>query len=171
MQKATILQFLMFSLTAFAFLVHGNNSFVVSHPTAMGILKGQEFKLIINNDESGKLCFVKIPLTKWYILYDFYIEKNYRNQGYGKKLFQKVLNEVAQDATKIFIQPGPFELVDGRMLTLPTDEREDRIIKLVKFYESFNFHVSNNRYGCSLLGIVYKALGIPEDPHYFMIRD
>lgn len=120
--------------------------------------------------KAGFLSYLRIPVINWYMLFNFYIYPEYRHEGYGKILFNKVLTDmIAKGATKIFIQPGPFELVDGNLVFPNKEEKEERIKKLVIFYEKYNFHLMSNRPLYKMMLLIYKIAGIEEDPRYLMI--
>ena len=83
-----------------------------------------------NKQEIGSISFYKIPLTRWYIFYDFYIEPKFRNKGLGKFLLETAINYlITLKATRVYIQPGPYELTSVRPENYP-----EKIKKLIKLY-------------------------------------
>lgn len=169
-----ILQVIILYSTCFYSYLNCNNGniYFSNEDTAFSFLNGQEISLFIDNHKIGFLSYVKIPITKWYVIYSFFIKREYRNRGLGKKLFEKVLNEIhSKDVDKIFIQPGPFELIDGNLVTIDDSEKIERITKIVNFYTSYKFHLANNKFLSVFLNLLYKILGIDENSNFFMIYE
>lgn len=136
-----------------------------------GLLKGFKISFVLDNNEMGFLSYLKLPLVRWYILYDFYIEPKIRSQGYGKHLLEMTLGEVLNTgASKIFIQPGPFELVNNKFVALKANEHTMRMQRLIKLYGLYNFELVNSKYLSKILALVYSCFGIDEDPHFLMMR-
>ena len=46
-------------------------------PIKIGWLKGQQVNVNLDFQEIGYICYVKIPATRWYVIFDFYIPKNF----------------------------------------------------------------------------------------------
>jgi len=140
-------------------------------PTSASILKGQQLILQKDDKEIGSLSYVCMPYIRWYVLYDFYIEPEQRHQGYGKKLLRAALDEIINAGARyIFIQPGPFENVDGDFVQIVGPARESRTQKLISLYKLFSFQEINSPSLCSILNGVYKIIGIDEDAHYLLMR-
>lgn len=83
----------------------------------------------------------------------------------GDSALQHLLRE--GNVTHIIIQPGGFELSEGSSLS--QEERVRRREELVKMYASRGFKVWNNRMLTPLLRVVYRIMGINEDPSCLMI--
>jgi GNAT superfamily N-acetyltransferase len=125
--------------------------------------------LVDNNIRIGTLTYAKLPFLKWYILYDFYVRKDFRNKGYGTLLMETVLKKLLlKGARKIFVQPGPFELTYDN-LNLDEQKKEERLNKLIKFYARNGFFVINNTVITKGLALLYKVFGIQEDPQFIMM--
>jgi len=156
----------------FATYYNDTNAHIVSVARNFSILKGKSFSLIVNNDEIGFLDHVEIPILKWYILHSFFVKKEYRSKGYGKYLLQSVLSDIVfAGASKVFIQPGPFEHIGGHFVSIDKNERDERIKQIIRLYKYVGFHFANNKYLSICLNLVYKVLCINENPTYFMIYD
>jgi len=135
-------------------------------------LKGKNISLFVKKHKIGFLEYVKIPFFHWYVIHSFYIERKYRNKGYGKKLLKIALSKLKSiGATKIFIQPGPFEYVNGIFSPLEKEDKKLRLKKLIKFYQSEGFSLANSSFLSFTLKGLYKILDIDENPHYFMIKN
>ncbi len=136
-----------------------------------GLLKGYKISFVVDNNEMGFLSYLKLPFVRWYILYDFYIEPKIRSHGHGKYLLEITLGEVLHTgASKIFIQPGPFELVNYKFVALKANERTERMQRLIKLYQLYNFELINSKYLSKILALVYSCIGIDEDPQFLMVR-
>lgn len=147
-----------------------NPTYFTQQSTTVYGLQVNSTTLSRDNQTIGLLRSVKLPLLPWYVLFDFYINKDHRQKGYGKKLFKHVLHEaILKKATKIFLNPGPFEEKDGKFIPVCGPERAKLLQKLIKFYQSFNFRFMNNRYLATMLKACYKVAGIQEDPHLLMV--
>lgn len=138
----------------------------------LGYFKGKELALLSKDKELGSLSYLKIPLLQWYTLYCFYIHPEHRNSGYGRFLFQEVMDKVEKlGATKIMLQTGPYEYDDkGNMIHPKGEDRNECVEKLLKFYSSFGFKPLNKTLATLLAG-VYKVLSIfdiHEDASIFM---
>lgn len=163
-----------FIITVCFTMLSSNQIHFSSEPTKIYSVQGKNTFLFLNHDNQeeriGLLSYVKIPLSSWYILYNFYIKKEYRGHGHGKQLFEKVLHElINEDATKVFLNPGPFEEKDGTFSPVYGPEREKLITQLVTFYKKFNFTFVNSKFLSIILKAVYKTVGINEDPRLIMI--
>lgn len=153
------------SNTVFAQIIY------TSHAITEGILKGRECRLVVDNKEIGFLKYVKLPCLSWYVLFDFFINKEFRNKGYGSALFEIALQTlIKKGASKIFIQPGPFDLLKGKYLSFDNDERMTRIHKLVKWYQKYHFKRINSLFLSKLLAGLYFTMRINEHPHFIMVR-
>lgn len=117
-----------------------------------------------NKQEIGSISFYKIPLTGWYIFYDFYIEPKFRNKGFGKTLLKNSINYLIDlKATRIYIQPGPYELTSGA-----PENYSEKIQRLIKLYSSFGF-IKVSRFFSKLAYLLYWVCSIKEDPQYLMV--
>jgi GNAT superfamily N-acetyltransferase len=136
----------------------------------VSFLKG--YRLDVETDSSliATLSYVKLPLFPWFVLFDFFVYPEYRNKGIGKMLFGYALQEItAKGAMRVYVQPGPCELI-GRVLTLCTgQERVERLKKLVSFYSAFNFRPATNTFIAHALCVMYRILGVHEDQDLLMV--
>lgn len=143
------------------------------HENNVGILKGHECLLLSDGKKIGFLCYVKLPLVNWYVLFNFFTIQNQRHKGYGRMVLNHVLELLKEaGATKIFIQPGPYEIVEGKQVVLiDATQRELRIAQLISYYETSKFRLIKNSFIEYLLNWIYKILAIPENPHFLMIAE
>lgn len=125
----------------------------------------KEIEIKDNNQVMGTITYCKIPLLRWYILYDFYIEPEFRAKGLGKNLLQHARDELIGQfkATRIYIQPGPYE----KNIIKP-DNYKEKITKLIKLYSSLGF-IPVKRFFSKLISIFYWLASIDEDPQYLMV--
>lgn len=145
-----------------------------SHEISLGVLHGKETIISLNDAEIGFLCYVKIPLLSSYALFDFYIDCNYRNLGYGKCLLNHVMDDIhaINNNSTLYVQPGPFELIDGQFKQVQEPLRQKLIEKLVKFYRALGFKNMELGYLTRyIIYIFYILTGIHEDPKYLMVRN
>jgi hypothetical protein len=77
---------------------------------------------------------------------------------------------IVKGATRIYVQPGPFEFINGRMRQCLGVDRLERLNKLIKFYSEFKFKPATSVATSSLLKIIYRLLDIQEDPQLLMVR-
>src|SRR5437879_3630524 len=92
-----------------------------------------------NNQQIGFVSYRKIPLIPFYIIHNLYVYPQFRKKGYGKQLLQYVCSVVQQQgATRAYIQPGPFEIVNGRTKK-DGDLYEQNMQFLIQFYQKYGF--------------------------------
>ncbi len=113
----------------------------------------------------GSGCFQEI-LPGTYIIYNFYIQPEDRNQGYGQDLLKYMCDQAQKrGASRIFVQPGPFEL--DRVLL--NQDKEELLEKLLVFYEKESFQRASG-FLKSVAGAFYSLIKINEDAHYLLVR-
>lgn len=118
----------------------------------------------------GFLYYKKIPLVPYYVLYNFYMEPTHRHRGYGTQLLNHACDYLAlHGASKIYIQPGPFEIHEEKFIAMPSYDRELRLKKLIKLYADNQF-VFVNKALRLLAHVAYKFMEINEDSDYLMVR-
>jgi|GEM_PF-6267123 GNAT superfamily N-acetyltransferase len=138
--------------------------------THLGYLAGEKVTLSCQDKEVGHLRYLKLPLLQWYTLYYFHVNPENRNNGYGRYLFQHVMDKVNNlGATKVMLQTGPYEYDDkGEAEVIPAGrDRDERVKKLLRFYSSFGFKPLN-KFLATLLGGLYTVCQIHEDSSIFM---
>lgn len=166
--KFTSLLFFLFISCRFAYSAYDLRPGLRS--ITIGPLAGQEYFLSRDRQKICSISYVKVPLWNWYILFDFYTTKQFRNRGYGRMLLNHVLQDLeAAGATKIYIQPGPFDIVNGKAVQILGPERGLAITRLIRFYESCNFRLVNSKLIELPLKIAYKVLSIEENPAFLMV--
>jgi GNAT superfamily N-acetyltransferase len=126
-----------------------------------------KIELAVDSELVGYLGYTRLPLS-YYIIHSFYIYPQFRAQGYGKKLLVYGCDVLKNcKPRKIFIQPGPFELVDGQMIDINGEEEQIALAKLVRLYGSVGFEpVSTWTVGVAFM--LYKVLWIDEYAEYLM---
>ncbi len=120
--------------------------------------------------EIGYLSYTKIPLLNRYIIHSFYIYPATRNRGYGKKLLVYACDRLKdRRAHMVYIQPGPFEMIDGHLQNVQVF-REEKIKKLVSLYKGCGFAPVNS-ITQMFAYIFYTCIGIDEDPKYLLYKN
>ena len=131
------------------------------------------YSIEMQDTEIGFLSSIKIPCFNWYILYDFFVEPECRNNGYGRRLLAyAIAHAVKSGATRIFVQPGPFERKDEEYVSVVGTERTVRLEQLMKLYQSYGFTRATQGWGrcmIPLLWCLYRMAGINEDPRVLMV--
>ncbi len=134
------------------------------------ITRKAEISYYIDKKKVGFVSYIKIPLCKYYIIYSFYIYPQYRHKGYGKKLFEYACNQLSSvGASRIYIQPGPFEIVNDCIENINDASRTEKLQKLIKLYKKFGFAFVNTSKSL-FVSIIYKIIGIDENPKYLMVK-
>lgn len=144
----------------------------VQHTTDYGV-HSYQYVMSIGDQEIGMLSSIHIPILHWCVLYDFFVQPAYRGQGHGHFLFAHAVNQAEKaGASKMFVQPGPFELVAGKYVSVKGAQREIALKRLVRFYESHQFtRLSGIMWRCVsfFLDIIYRLASIDEDPRLLMV--
>jgi GNAT superfamily N-acetyltransferase len=101
----------------------------------------EKFTLLVDGKRRGFINwngYVSDSVTAG--LYSFYIEKEYRDKGYGSLLLQNILNHLAElNYRQVLLIPGPQEMVNGELKELEGTERDAAMVRLVKFYRKNGF--------------------------------
>lgn len=129
-----------------------------------------EIRYYKDNTLIGFISYTKVPLLKFYAVHSFFIRPQYRNRGYGKRLLLYTCNHLKKiGAKRIYVQPGPFEITNGRARNITDETRDAKIERLLKLYKYTDFtHVANITSACAY--ILYRMLGIDENPRCLMVR-
>jgi GNAT superfamily N-acetyltransferase len=129
-----------------------------------------EIDCFLGDQKIGFICYTKILVAYFYVIHSFYIKPEDRNKGYGGKLLAYTCNHLRSlGAKKIYIQPGPFEEVNGVMHNIYDESRASRIKRLIALYKRCRFQRVNKLISCGAQ-IVYKILGIDEDANYLLVK-
>lgn len=117
----------------------------------------------------GFASYTKIPLLPWYILHSVYVYPEFRRKGYGQALLLHISDLIKkQGATRAYIQPGPFEIVNGQAVGV--GKLYGAQMKwLVAYYGKFCFQRTDS-ITSKLAAILYYIVGIPEDAHYLLVK-
>lgn len=132
-------------------------------------LFSNEIQLQYFNDgySIGFLSYTKVPVFSIYILHSLIVYPEFRNRGYGRKLLEYALFDLKKaGASRVYIQPGPFE-ISGKELS--ESEHDQKIKSLVKFYASFGFEFVY-KLTSIIMRIAYFFAGIDENPNYLMVK-
>ncbi len=122
--------------------------------------------------EIGYADFLKFPLLPIGVLHSGYVHHSFRNHGYGRSLLPRILQELQQSGIKkIFIQPGPYDVVDHQFKKIEGEERVKKLAQLVQFYRSEGFEVIQSPSMIRLASLLYCVLRIDEDPKFLMMKD
>ncbi len=136
---------------------------------SFGPLRGRATTLVVGGTAIGFLSYVKFPCLSWYVMFDFYVSKDFRGRGYGRYLLGHVRDELStRGATKIFIQPGPFELERGVCVCVNGAEGAAKTARLVCLYHSLGFRPVNICVVTFVLRLLYALLSIAADPRFLM---
>lgn len=122
----------------------------------------------ISDARIGYICAVKLPFSQ-YALHSLFIIPEFRNQGYGTKLLKYTCDYLQQKgAKKIFIQPGPFDLIQDHYENISDhNERAEKLQKLVNLYKRVGFKFTNKAIS-KIAWLICKIGNIDEDPKYLM---
>jgi GNAT superfamily N-acetyltransferase len=133
------------------------------------LMNGREVTLLLNDQSMGTVRYLRIPGTRAFVFYDLHIQQGARGKGFAKQLGEATLQDVLykEKPSYIFIQPETFEpsIFPG----LSEAERNARRDKLVNTYAARGFTVHNKPWLVPVLWVLYKLMGINEDPRFFMI--
>jgi len=123
-----------------------------------------------DDKQVGCIVCTKLPLS-FYILHSFFVDPEHRNRGYGSKLLAHACSEIdTQKPRTVFIQPGPFEYIDGEFSDIdePT-EREEKLHRLAKLYARAGFRKAPRPLSLAA-ALLYKLIGLQEDASYLMVK-
>jgi GNAT superfamily N-acetyltransferase len=126
---------------------------------------------LYNKDKRiGFISYTKTPIVPFYIIHSLYVQPQYRGQGYGKKLLLYVCDIIkTEGGRRAYIQPGPFEIVNGCAVNVDSLYQE-KIQRLIELYKKCGF--KSVFYPMTLLAsMLYTIMGIQEDPRYLMVKD
>jgi GNAT superfamily N-acetyltransferase len=130
------------------------------------------FDIHLYNDKQhiGFVSYCKIALVPFYVIHNLYVYPQYRKQGYGKKLLIYVCDSIKnQGAKKAYIQPGPFEIIDGKTVGIDPLYKQE-IKRLITFYQDYGF--DNVGHTLSVIAsFVYRLMNIDEDAQYLMVKN
>ena len=136
-------------------------------------VRGCQYVMSIGNQEIGMLSSIQMPILQWCIFYDFFVEAAYRGQGHGHFLLVHAIKQAKKTGvSKIFVQPGPFERVAGKYVSVKGTLRAAALNKLIRFYTSHQFKLLSGmtlRCVAFFLSIAYRLAGIGEDPRFLMV--
>ncbi len=123
-----------------------------------------------DNSKIGFVSYTKVPCSYFYVIHSFYVYPEYRCQGYGEKLLKQACEHVkALHASRIYIQPGPFEIINGYTKNIHGQDRKKRMQSLVKLYSKCDF-TGVDLITMTLACLAYKIMNIDEDTDYLMVK-
>lgn len=124
----------------------------------------------VDDQEVGFITITKTPLFSFYILHTLYVHPQYRHQGYGKRLLKYTCEHATSlGASRMYIQPGPFELDDNGYLIKPTDVYDERVQALIALYTKCGFTPASKPLTYCAYAL-YKCMGIEENAKYLMVK-
>lgn len=130
------------------------------------------FKITYFHDDVpvGFLFVYKIPCSGSYVFYSVYVYPEHRNNGYGQACLNNACDYMKGfGAKRVYIQPGPFEIVDGR-ICFPDDEtKKNNMEKLVRFYKRCGFKIAGKAIR-KIAFIAYKVMKIDECSDFLMVK-
>jgi len=122
-----------------------------------------------NEELIGFVSYTKISLVPFYIIHNLYVYPRFRKKGYGKQLLQYVCSVIQQQGgTRAYIQPGPFEIVNGHTIK-DGILHEQKMQFLVHFYQKYGFQKVNPVL-TKISSVLYRLMHIPEDARYLMVK-
>jgi len=125
----------------------------------------------LDDAEIGYLHALQLPFG-FAVIHSFYIRPEQRNKGHGSALLSYACQWLKNQGTKgIFVQPGPFELENDKVLYF----HDSPSINYAKLHQLINFYTKAGfRNAPKVLsqgaGLLYKLMEIQEDSHYLMLR-
>jgi len=134
-------------------------------------LMSNETRICLYDDaqEIGFISYMKVPFLNRYVIHTFFVYPDMRNRGYGTKLLSYTCDRLENSgASVIYIQPGPFEMIDGRLQDVQLS-REVKIKKLVMLYHRCGF-VSADKITQLCAYVLYQCMGIDEDSKYLLYK-
>lgn len=117
----------------------------------------------------GFVSYRKIPLTSWYALHSLYVYPEFRRKGHGTALIKHACASLKNlKATRVYIQPGPFELEHKQQLNTPLSYKK-KIDELVRLYKKSAFEPAHS-ITSGIAALYYFLSGIPEQSRYLMVK-
>lgn len=125
---------------------------------------------VVDEKEVGHVSIQKLPLFSFYVLHTLYVYPEYRLNGYGRELIDYACNYLINaNASKVYIQPGPFELDTEGHLVRPMQQYKAREKSLITLYAKCGFsYASLPLRACAYL--MYACMGIRENPKHLMVK-
>jgi GNAT superfamily N-acetyltransferase len=119
----------------------------------------------------GSISYTKIPLLPYYIIHSLFVYRQRRKQGHGEALLMHACDTIEHNGgTKIYIQPGPFEIQNNTMVAINDPVIfEQQLQNLLKFYQKRGFEYVST---CTALSayVLYKLMRINENAQYLMVK-
>jgi GNAT superfamily N-acetyltransferase len=133
------------------------------------IIHAMRVDLVVNEKSIGTVSYLRIPGTNVFVFYELFINGEERGKGYAKHLGEAALKRVltTNKTSYILIQPETFDPSNFPHLT--EDQRKEQRDRLVGTYAKRGFAVYNKAWLAPVLGVLYRLMGIKEDPRFFMI--
>lgn len=124
----------------------------------------------LQGEEIGSISYIKIPCLNYYVLHTFYIYPEHRNKGYGTQWLNYTCDYLQSiGATKIYIQPGPFEINNDEDSAALGRSRALTLQALINLYKKNRF-VSAQNWMTPLIQLMYKGMRIDEKAEYLMVQ-
>jgi len=129
-----------------------------------------KIRYYLNEQEVGYVSYTKIPLFSFYILHTLYVHPQYRNHGYGKQMLEYACSCLKKlGASRLYIQPGPFEINEDGYLVTALASYDGRLEALIEFYRKSEFEFASKLLA-GFAYLLYKCVGIDENAQYLMVK-
>ena len=157
------------------FLFSSANIFcnIFQYETVDSGMLSNENKITLFDDTQkiGFVSYTKIPCSSFFVIHSLYVYPQHRNQGFGRKLLLHACDTLHDlDAYKIYIQPGPFEIIHGRGKNIVGLDRQERIKKLCHLYQKCGFAPADfltKRFA----GLLYLMIKIDENSDHLRVKN
>jgi GNAT superfamily N-acetyltransferase len=130
-----------------------------------------DIHLYDNGNHIGFVSYTKIFFLPFYIIHNLYVYPQYRRKGYGTKLLLYVCKIIEKyRARRAYIQPGPFEMINGQTIGFDSSYSQKVMQQLVQFYKKYGFYLVNPVIS-KAASVLYYIMGIHEDARYLMMKN
>jgi GNAT superfamily N-acetyltransferase len=136
------------------------------------VIEGSDTSIAMSEGEAelGFVYFRKIPWVPWYAIHSLYVHPQFRKKGYGTMLVKHACAALKElGATRAYIQPGPFELQDEKLVSVGA-EYAPLMKVLVAFYKKLGFQKVSTPMS-ALARFFYFITNIREDANFLMVKE
>jgi GNAT superfamily N-acetyltransferase len=126
--------------------------------------------ITLDSDKAGCVATYDLKIIDAVIIHSLYVVPEYRHRGYAEIALRKVLDDYAAAGYETaYIQIGPFEVIDNKIMRQPIDY-DTKVAKLKKLYSRLGFE-SASPLEQFFAQILYPLWGIEADPAFLMRCD
>lgn len=106
-----------------------------------------------------------------HVIHSLYVYPEFRGRGYGRTLLVHACELLKQrNAWKVFIQPGPFELSNGKIIDPESYDQELLLLnQLSVFYAHVGFRKVNWLYA-KAAKLLYWLISLDENADFLMVK-